>query len=300
MSRPTIGASLSWARRLLSQAGVTAPATDTRFLLAHALGRSWPYLVTHINHRLTSAQWRAFERSARCRAGRMPLAYVTGEQPFMDMVLRVSPGVPVPRPETELLVERAVVVMGLLVKARGDCIRVLEIGTGSGCIAVSLARALPHVVVTATEIAPAAVRMARTNVRRAGVADRVRVVHTDVFSCSSTVDPVKVDLLISNPPYIATDLIRHLAPEVQWEPMSAFDGGRRGMEVIGRLFRLGASRLSPGGGLILEIGFDQQQDVERLVESLPDLEVETVDHDYQGHARVVTVRRRPRGSDVSC
>jgi release factor glutamine methyltransferase len=242
---------LADAAARLSRAGVSTPRVDAEWLLAAALGTSRGRVRVAAGTMSEDAAER-YEAWISRRAGREPLQYILGTQAFRDLVLRVGPDVLVPRPETEQLVSWALE----LLPAAGHPALVIDVGTGSGCIACALASERPDLRVVAVDVCPAAVTLARENVAALGLADRVRIEPGDLFSGLA---PVRADLIVANPPYVPTDVIDTLAPEVSdHEPRLALDGGLDGLDVMRRLVSEAPRWLRPGAPLLLETFGDEQ------------------------------------------
>lgn len=216
------------------------------------------------------------------RATREPIALITGTREFWGLELATAPGVLIPRPETELLVEEA---LGDLAATAAP--RIADVGTGTGCIAVALARELPGARVVATDLSAAALEIARRNVTRHGVADRVHLVRT---SCLGGVRG-PFDAIASNPPYVRSGDRPGLSPEVRdHEPPLALDGGADGLEVIRVLFAQAERTLAPDGRLIVEFGYGQEEHVREAAREAG-LEVLRIRADLQGIERVAVIRR---------
>jgi release factor glutamine methyltransferase len=266
-----------------------APYLESEVLLAHVLGTSRTALLAHPEQILTSEQLSNYRVLVRRRASGCPLPYLTGRVEFYGLEFEVTPEVLIPRPDTETLVDLA-------------CARqpraVVDVGTGSGCIAVSLALHLPKVIVYAVEISPAALAVARRNVERHGVAGRVRLIVGDVL----TPRPGLVDLIVSNPPYIPTGQCASLPASVRdHEPRLALDGGPDGLAVIRRLLaqapavlrgpeRCGRAGRRPGGGLLIEIGANQGEAARRLARAFFPRATVRVHPDLAGRDRVLEVQ----------
>jgi release factor glutamine methyltransferase len=237
----------------LTAAGVPTPRVDAEWLLADALGVRRAALYGMMSRVPPGPLVARYETAIRRRVAREPLQHIVGSQAFCDVSLAVGPDVLVPRPETELLVSWA---LELLPSPSGRSPRVLEVGTGSGCIAAALASERRDVTIVAGDISPAAVAVARDNIAALGFGDRVTVMVSDLFSA---LPAARVDLIVSNPPYITTDALATLAPEItQHEPRIALDGGPDGLAIIARLVREAPSWLRPGAALMLETGGDGQ------------------------------------------
>lgn len=240
----------------LAAAGVDTPRVDAEWLLAAALGvrRSGLHAVHH--RALTAETASCYEAWIGRRARRVPLQHILGTQAFRDVTVRVSPQVLVPRPETELLVSWALE----LLPARGaGAPLVLDVGTGSGCIACALACERQDVRVMALDTSPAAAEVARMNVAALGVSDRVTVGVRDLLF---GLGPMRADLIVSNLPYLPSDAIATLPPEVKdHEPRAAIDGGPDGLHLIRRLVSEAPRRLRPGAPIVLETAGGEQVDV---------------------------------------
>jgi release factor glutamine methyltransferase len=280
----TAAALLREAEQALRGAGIDSAAWDAERLLRHVLQWDRAAVLTRSAEKVApDAQARLRDLVAR-RARRIPLQQLVGTQAFWRHEFLVTPDVLVPRPETELLVETA------LARLRGSERPVLvDVGTGSGCIALSLALERPDAEVHATEISGAALAVARENARRLGAASRVAFHEGDLLAPVSALAG-RIALVVSNPPYVAEAERDALAPEVRdHEPALALFAGNDGLAVYRRLLPAAAAVLRPGGLLALEIGLGQADAVTRLCREAG-LAVETVAADLQGIARVVVAR----------
>ncbi len=266
----TIGAFLQTARSRLAQISET-PGLDAQVLLSHVLDRPRTWLLAHPETCLSSDQSDHLETGLSQLISGVPLPYITGSREFYGMQFLLTQDVLIPRPETELLVETALEWL----EDHPGRKRTLDVGTGSGCIAVSLAKSVPELSVTACDISAEALQVARKNASVHGVAGRVHFLESDLYSAVQG----KYDLICSNPPYIPSAILRSL--EVyQREPTLALDGGADGLVIIRRLVRHGRERLRKGGLMLVEIESRHGPDARRLaevafpgaaVEVLPDL-----------------------------
>jgi release factor glutamine methyltransferase len=268
---------LARAARYLEAHGVDSPHRNAEILLQHVLKTDRAGLYTR-REGLNTAEAKAFGRALCQRCGGVPLQYLTGTQPFMGLELTVEPGVFVPRPETEVLVE---VALGALPHATVPL--VVDVGTGTGAIALAIKRRRPDARVLATDVSEAAVTLARTNAARLGL-------EVEVLG-GRLLDPVpgevqgRLDLLVSNPPYINAEEYEALPQEVKAEPYAALVGG---IELHRELVELAPAWLKPGGWLVVEIGAGQGPDVAALFRRhLADVEVLA---DLAGRDRVVRGR----------
>jgi release factor glutamine methyltransferase len=286
--KTTMNISISNAVRegaqMLSAARVAEARRESGSLLAHAIGRDRTFVVTHADELLETAAVGAFRRLIERRAAGEPLQYLTGHQEFFKLDFTVTPDVLIPRPETELIVEIAV---ELLKGNPGPFIA--DIGTGSGCIAISLLHELGDAHAIATDISPAALQIAQRNADRHGVTDRLIVIESD---CFAKVDPDRpFSLIASNPPYIRDDEMETLQREVGYEPRTALAGGPDGMDIVRRLLRQASPFLRTGGHFVFEIGFGQNALVEQLI-NRDVWELTEMRPDLQGIARTVVLRKK--------
>lgn len=270
------------ATRRLSTGGVPSARLDAELLLAHVLRTGRTSVHTRPQTIVDEPVVNMFEGLLRRRSEREPLAYIVGTKEFWSLDFEVTPDVLIPRPETERLVELTV---GLL---RGSAVApsICEIGTGSGCIAVALARELETASIVAADISPAAIAVAQRNATRHGVTGRIELVCSDLFGA---LQGRRFDVVVSNPPYVAAGEIAKLAPELRCEPELALDGGADGLDIVRRLLGEAAGYLVPGGSLLIEIGAmcgDAVADLARL-HSLVDINVVA---DYAGLPRVLVAR----------
>jgi release factor glutamine methyltransferase len=268
-TRPTVRAALDLGAAALGEAGVEGGRVDAEWLLAEALGIARGRLGLHGQQPVEPLAAARYVQALRRRIGREPLQHIVGTQAFRDLTLRVSGDALVPRPETELLAGWA---LELLPPANAPL--AIDAGTGSGCVACALACERPDVRVLALDVSPSAVALARDNVAALGLAGRVTVEVSDLFAA---LGPVRADLIVSNPPYLPSEVIPTLAPEVsRHDPRLALDGGPDGLAVIRRLVEAAPRWLVPGGWLVLETGGDEQaRDVVALMDARGFTRIET-------------------------
>lgn len=273
---------------MLNAQTIDTARLDAEVLLGSVLGVDRAGVFSRFTQPLSLAQCQEFWRLLQRRATHEPLQYITGVQEFWSLEFQVTPNVLIPRPETEILVET---VLQLLSPVSGlqspVSSRMLDIGTGSGCIAITLAKELPKAELWAVDISPAALLVARENAQRHGVGERIHFLQGDLFSPLGN-EVLLFDVIVSNPPYIARSELITLQPEVSaWEPHVALDGGSDGLAFYRRLVQEGQAHLRSGGRLVLELGAGQYPDVQRLIEAQSNLTIETCVRDYAGHERVV-------------
>ncbi|HEX3477565.1 MAG TPA: peptide chain release factor N(5)-glutamine methyltransferase [Kofleriaceae bacterium] len=241
---------LDWTTQRFTEAGIAAARLEAQILLAHVLGCTRMQLYTGFDKPLADAELASYRGLIKRRLAGEPVSYLVGETEFWGLPFHVEPSVLVPRPDTETVIEVARVAR----PDRAAPCRILDLCTGSGVIAVSLAREYPAAQVVATELSPAAAALARRNVARNAVADRVEVREGDLFA---PVRGERFDLIAANPPYIASPVIPTLSPEVRREPVIALDGGPDGLAFYDRICAEAREHLVPGGAIVLEHGFDQ-------------------------------------------
>ena len=255
----------------------------------NVLGWSREDLYRNPEGALQEIQAQRFEELVSRRVRGEPVAYVTGSREFWSLDFRVTPDVLIPRPETEHLVEA---VLDFLVSRRGPG-RVLEIGTGSGAVAVSVARECTRAEVWATDVSAPALDVARENAARHGLHRQIRWRRGDLFAPVERL-PEWFDVVVSNPPYVPSGEIARLQRDVRdWEPALALDGGADGMDFCRRLVRGGVRHLRAGGMLAVEVGAEQGDAVARLFQGRRKLHRIRVRRDHAGLARVVTGERMP-------
>lgn len=280
---PSAGELLRTAARALARARVECPRLDAECLLMAALGWSRERLYRDLPRPLEAAERSSFEHMVSRRCLGEPIAYVTGHREFWSLDFKVSRDVLVPRPETEHLLETG---LAFLTSWTGPP-RVLELGTGSGALAVSLAHERADIEIWATDVSAAALEVARENARRHGVLDRIHLLEGDLFGALGGMAP-GFAAVVSNPPYIASGGVPDLPGAVRgWEPLLALDGGADGMVFHRRIIAEGARHLLSGGLLALEIGCGTADTVRGLMGAAAGFNAGTVVRDYAGRDRVV-------------
>jgi release factor glutamine methyltransferase len=251
------------------------PRRDADLILAHVFRCDQATLLTHPERMLSIQEAEQFENLLERRLASEPVQYLTGVQEFFGLLFEVSPDVLIPRPETEHLVE------AVLERFERDANpRIVDVGTGSGAIAVAIAHALPRSRVTAVDLYPPALEIARRNAEQHGAVDRVTLMQSDLLAAVGTMD---FDVVVSNPPYIADREV--LEPQVaNYEPRSALFAGPTGLEIYERLIPQARNVLKPRGWLMMEIGYGQEPALRALLEAWTEV---TFLPDLQGIARVV-------------
>jgi len=311
----TIGRLLNWTTDFLKEKGAESPRLDAEVLLAHVRGCKRIELYTSFEQPASEELRAKFRELIKERAAGKPVAYLVGHREFFSLPFTVTPDVLIPRPETELLVVRAIDIAKPQQPRVNDPperdpndvapespapkptpaplkpIAIADVGAGSGIVAVTLAKHLPNAKVTMIDVSPAALKVAQANAERTRVSDRIEAIESDLFAAVPT--DRKFDLIVSNPPYITSDEMQQLAVDVRrYEPRLALDGGPEGTTVIERLIPQAAERLRPGGWLLMEISPTIVGRVEQLLEADPRLQREPTQKDIAGLARVVQARRK--------
>ncbi len=275
----TVKRILDWTIPHLKSHGSESPRLDAEILLAHARGCPRIQLYTNFDQPLTDEQRAVMRDLVKRRAAAEPVAYLVGHREFFGLDFRVTKDVLVPRPDTETLIVEAIEGLKPLAQPR-----VLDIGTGSGCIAIALAVRCPQAVVTAVDLSEPALAIARENAAKHNVADRIRFLSGDLFAPLPDAEPF--DLIASNPPYIASAEIETLQPDVRLhEPRSALDGGPDGLDIIRRLIAEAPRYLVPQGKLLIEISGEQAEAVMQLL---------TANGSYDGIAVLKDLAKQPR------
>lgn len=281
----TAGEALAQARESL--AGLEDGSLTAQALLAHVLDEARASALAHPERPLTAEQARHYQALVARAAAGTPLAYLTGEREFCGLALWVTPAVLVPRPESELLVELAVAALGRKAQGSRARPRVLDVGTGSGCLAVAIATRAPNAAMWATDLSAEALGVARRNAQRHGLANRIRFTQGDLLAALPAGVP-RFDVVVANLPYIDSAELAGL-PVAQHEPRLALDGGPGGLGLVGRLLAQARPYLAPGGLMLLEIGAGQGPAAERLAQAaLPGARTR-VHADWAGHDRVLAV-----------
>jgi len=280
-----INALVADARRRFRAAGIPPEeaALDARLLAQHVLGWDAARLLTHGDEPPPPHAPAAYETLVARRVAREPLAYITGYREFWNLRIEVTPAVLVPRPETELLIESALEYFD-----RDQRLRLADVCTGSGCVAVALGREFVRAEIVASDISEEALQVACRNVTRHGLSARLRCVQTDLL----TALPGVFDAVIANPPYVSAVHAPMLQPEVrEFEPPGALFAGYDGLTVVTRLVSTAAASLNRGGLLMFEFGSDQEDAVTALIGRAPDLEFVDIKRDLQDLPRVAIAQR---------
>jgi len=283
---PTISQAITEGARRLQSSGIEQERRTARLLLGHAMSVDRTHLLTRSKEDIDEATYRQYIELIQRRANGEPLQYITGHQEFYGLDFLVTPDVLIPRSETEFLVER---VIALAAELTPDSPLIIDAGTGSGCIAVTLATRLPGARIIATDTSGPALDVARKNAAIHGVEDRIEFVEGDLLAPIARARlEFAVDIIASNPPYVDEEQTAKLQREVsEWEPRTALFGGADGLDFYRRLLADAPRFLKPGGHLVVEIGYGQLDGIRSLTLGSA-LELVDVIDDLQGLPRTVT------------
>jgi release factor glutamine methyltransferase len=269
-----IGNAVRAIAEILEVQNVPEPLREASLLICLAIKKDKAFLIAHPEYELRVDERSLLQDFANRRANREPYQYIAGHQEFYGLEFEVTPDVLIPRPETEILVERAIRSL----TERPGSSTFLEVGVGSGCIAVSILASVSNSIAAAVDISDKALAVAGRNASKRGVSERLRLFVSDVYT---NVEQRNFDLIVSNPPYVPNADLETLQPEVRnFEPYASLSDGGNGLSIVEKLIRGAANFLKPGGELLIEIGFDQSPRVENMfdarlwetVEFLPDLQ----------------------------
>lgn len=285
---PTHRTSVRDGSRFLSSAGIENARLDAEVLLRHVMGIEKAQLYLRMDEATNSQVEHQFWELLRRRARREPVAYITGRKEFWSLDFYVTPDVLIPRPETELLVDAVLEQMCQRLKSRP---KIIDLGTGSGVIAVCLAKELPEARISAVDISGAALQVAGANAERHGVADRIRFLHGDLFAPLAE-EQERFDLAVANPPYVRSGDVTKLEPEIrEWEPVVALDGGGDGLDVYRRIARQCRSHLTATGHVLVEIADAMGPAAVQIFADAGGFEPARLLRDYGGRDRVLATRK---------
>jgi release factor glutamine methyltransferase len=315
----TVAQVLTWAEAELVALHLQSPRLDAEVLLAHSLSLNRAGLYARLHSILSLSQITTFQQLIHRRLQHEPGQYITGIQEFWSLDFTVNPDVLIPRPETELVVETALRLISQASSLKSQvsslksqvsslksqvsslpspirnpqsAIRILDVGTGSGCIAIALATELPTAEIWATDISAGALAVAEANAHRHNVHHRIRFLHGSVFAPLAD-QPQGFDVMVSNPPYIARDDLLTLQPEVRdWEPRHALDGGNDGLDFYRQLLNEAPKYLTPNGWLVLEIGHGQEVVLMPMIQGHTEFADNCCVSDYEGRGRIIAARKR--------
>ena len=283
-SAVTLREALASAISRLTSANVPSPRMNAELLLMFTLECDRAYIHAHSERKLSTDEQARYDQAVTEREGGMPAQYITGHQEFWGMDFIVTPAVLIPRPETEHVIETVLECVGRAPSPAGR-LQIVDIGTGSGCIALALAKELPHAEIHATDISTAALEIATANAARLQLGTHIRFRQADLLQ---GLEPGAFDFVVSNPPYVGESEEDQVQLEVRkYEPRNAVFAGASGLEVIERLIPQAGEALKPGGWLVMEISGTIAERVQGLLAHWNEVRVS---HDLQGIPRVVSAR----------
>lgn len=285
---PKLSEAITEGAARLEHSSVAEARRTAGVLLCHLLEIERTHLLTRSNESISQANYELFLRLVDRRAAGEPLQYITGHQEFYGLDFIVTPDVLIPRPETEFLVER---VLKLIEESKQSSPLIVDVGTGSGCIAVSVAVNATHARVLATDVSQSSLDIAMKNAAKHEVRDRIEFLAGDLLAPLAGRDlEGAVDILATNPPYVNARSVGHLQPEVRdWEPHAALLGGPEGLDFYRRLFEDTTGYLKPDGFMVIEIGYDQFAAIEELSAAYS-WQILDVTRDLQGFPRTLTLK----------
>jgi len=278
-----INSFLNWSQNQLAQAGVLSPRLDSEIILAHTLKLSRTDLRTQSERVLNESEKNLAKINVERRRKREPVSQIVGHQEFWSLEFVVDRNVLTPRPETEILIETALNYLPPFAS------KILDLGTGSGIIPVVMAKEVPSCQISALEIDPKTLNIAKENAVRHGVADRIEFICADLRKGNW---PGVYSMILSNPPYIPSADIQKIMPEVQnYEPVKALDGGLEGLDFYRDIIPMASDRLEDSGYLIFEIGHTQASEVTTILDNFSCYQNVEVIQDYSGYDRVIKAQK---------
>lgn len=286
----TIAEAINRAAQKLSGCGITNARLDAEVLLSHILERDRAWLITHNNDGLDNERYKLFEDAIDRRSRREPLQYIIGRQEFWGLEFTVTHNVLIPRPETELLIETAINIL----RDANKQAMIVDLCTGSGCVAVSLAKELANARIFAVDKSSQALAVARENAQRHGVSDRIRFLEGDLYAPLEELDiRGLVDVITANPPYIRSGDLPMLQPEVRdYEPELALIAGTEGTEVQQKIIESATDLLEKHGTLIMEMGMGQAEILKRMIDEVGTYDKPEILKDLAGIDRVLVVKKK--------
>jgi len=281
---------LKLAVSFLEKHNVQNPRLDSELLLGKILNLSRVEIYADFFRPLVLQEIEDYRKLIILRAKGKPVAYIVGEKPFRHLNLKVNSDVLIPRPETELVVDK---VLEIAKKRKENEVKMVDLGTGSGAIALSVVYEMPDVFMVALDFSEKALNVARENAKLYGLNDKVKFICCDLFKGLDNGLKNKIDVIVSNPPYIPSGKINELQREIRdFEPLSALDGGPDGLKEYRRIIAEAPDYLKEDGYLVLEIGENQADSVERLLNDSGKYDEVDISKDYAGIERVVVARKK--------
>ena len=290
----TIAQALSWAQPVLKASGVEDARFEAEYLLSCALGCKRHELFLNSGKALSPGEAAAFSDYIARRSKRVPAQYIVGHTDFRGLTIKVTRDTLIPRPETEILVDEAVKKARTLPHTASAGVVAIDLCTGSGCVAVSFSHEVPSSATYATDISKEALKVAADNARHCGVADRIHFCQGDLYSALDGLGlSNRASIIISNPPYVAQAEMDGLQPEVRdYEPHAALLGGADGLDFYRRIIKDAPRYLTPGGFLLMEIGYGQAAKIKNIFDEYGGFTDIEVKKDLSGIERVMMAKKR--------
>jgi len=287
----TIQKLLSWVTEYFTGKGVDSPRLSAEWLLCYVLGLKRIELYTQFNKVVGQEQLLQLHELVKRAGAHEPIAYLTGKKEFYSLEFEITKDCLIPRPETELLVERAIEFL----RTRNGEQFICDLCTGSGCVAVAIARNFANCRIVATDISDAALAIAEKNVAKHGLMNRIKLLQGDLFEpVIAGLGPAKFDLIVCNPPYVSEPEYEKLAPNVKdFEPKSALTAGKDGLDIIKKIIADANQHLKPTGTLMLEIGNEQGNTVRNLLETAGYFSTVKIEKDYSNLDRLAVAVTKP-------
>ena len=281
----TIQKLLNWVTEYLKTKGIDSPRLSAEWLLCYVLGVKRIELYTQFNKVVGPEQLSRLHELVKRAGAHEPIAYIIGKKEFYSLEFEITKDCLIPRPETELLVERAIEFL----RTRNGEQFICDLCTGSGCVAVAIARNFANCRIVATDISDAALAVAEKNVAKHGLMNRIKLLQGNLFEPDiAGLGPAKFDLIVSNPPYVSEHEYENLAPNIKdYEPKSALTAGKEGLDIIKRIIADTNQHLKPVGILMLEIGNEQGNAVRNLLETAGYFDAVKIEKDYSNLDRLV-------------
>ncbi|MGV7220778.1 MAG: peptide chain release factor N(5)-glutamine methyltransferase [Nitrospinales bacterium] len=290
----SISGHIDWGENQLTKAGIENPRSEAELLLAEVLCINRQELWQKNKGDLENNELILWKDYIHRRSAHEPFAHIVGHKEFWSIDFKVNSQVLIPRPETEHLIDCLLEIASNY--PANENIKILDLGTGSGNIAVVAAREIPHSKVTAIDLKPEALALAEENVMSLGVSEQVQLIQSNLFDDIDVINFEMFDYILSNPPYIKSKEIENLMIEVRdHEPKTALDGGDSGLEFYERIISESEPWLKPGGHLIFEIGVDQADEITLILEKQGIFESPLVRKDYSERDRIISVQRKMNG-----
>jgi release factor glutamine methyltransferase len=285
----TITKLLNWVTQFLTDKGIESPRLSAELLLSHVLGLKRIELYTQYNKAVEKPELDKLRELVRRAGQNEPIAYLVGKTEFYSMEINVTPDCMIPRPETELLVQRAIEFL----RTRNGNQFVCDLCTGSGCIAVAIAKNFPNAKIIATDICDAALAVASTNVEKHSLQDKIKLLSGDLFDpIIPQLDVGKFDLIVCNPPYVSSSEYEKLAQNVKdYEPRMALFAGEDGLDIYRRIIEKVDAFLKPDAALILEIGYAQGHAITEMFEQTGIFSEIKIEKDFHDNDRIVTAKK---------